>query len=129
MIGPGQPCWRAETASSLPAWPAPTMTSADSVVVSMISLITSADSSFIVRPVGLTIGPMGRQCNRVHHTAVQEGAMTRVRAHDYDDKRNVILSQAAALIARKGFDVATMMDVAEACGTSKSHLYHYFPGK
>jgi len=55
--------------------------------------------------------------------------MTRVRAHDYEDKRNVILGKAAALIARKGFDVATMMDVAEACGTSKSHLYHYFPSK
>jgi len=55
--------------------------------------------------------------------------MTRVRAHDYEDKRNVILRKAAALIARKGFDVATMMDVAQACGTSKSHLYHYFPSK
>jgi AcrR family transcriptional regulator len=55
--------------------------------------------------------------------------MTRVRAHDYEDKRNVILGKAAGLIARKGFDVATMMDVAQACGTSKSHLYHYFPGK
>jgi AcrR family transcriptional regulator len=55
--------------------------------------------------------------------------MTRVRAHDYDDKRSAILGKAAALIARKGFDVATMMDVAEACGTSKSHLYHYFPSK
>jgi AcrR family transcriptional regulator len=55
--------------------------------------------------------------------------MTRVRAHDYEDKRNAILGKAAALIARKGFDVATMMDVAQACGTSKSHLYHYFPSK
>ncbi|WP_048440327.1 TetR/AcrR family transcriptional regulator [Caenimonas sp. SL110] len=55
--------------------------------------------------------------------------MTRVRAHDYDDKRNAILGKAATLIARKGFDVATMMDVAQACGTSKSHLYHYFPSK
>ncbi|MES2631333.1 MAG: TetR/AcrR family transcriptional regulator [Pseudomonadota bacterium] len=55
--------------------------------------------------------------------------MTRVRANDYDDKRNAILGKAATLIARKGFDVATMMDVAQACGTSKSHLYHYFPSK
>lgn len=55
--------------------------------------------------------------------------MTRVRAHDYEGKRNVILCKAAGLIARKGFDVATMMDVAQACGTSKSHLYHYFPSK
>lgn len=55
--------------------------------------------------------------------------MTRVRADDYEDKKQSILDKAAALIARKGFDVATMMDVARACGTSKSHLYHYFPSK
>ncbi|HEY8358246.1 MAG TPA: TetR/AcrR family transcriptional regulator [Ramlibacter sp.] len=55
--------------------------------------------------------------------------MTRVRSEDYDSKKQVILDKAAALIARKGFDVATMMDVANACGTSKSHLYHYFPSK
>ncbi len=55
--------------------------------------------------------------------------MTRVRANDYEDKKQVILDKAAALIARKGFDLATMLDVAQACGTSKSHLYHYFPSK
>lgn len=55
--------------------------------------------------------------------------MTRVRADDYDDKKQTILDKAAALIARKGFDQATMMDVAQACGTSKSHIYHYFPSK
>jgi len=55
--------------------------------------------------------------------------MTRVRADDYEDKKQHILDKAAALIARKGFDVATMLDVAKACGTSKSHLYHYFPSK
>jgi AcrR family transcriptional regulator len=55
--------------------------------------------------------------------------MTRARADDYEDKKQAILDKAAALIARKGFEVATMMDVAKACGTSKSHLYHYFPSK
>ena len=55
--------------------------------------------------------------------------MTRVRSEDYDSKKQVILDKAAALIARKGFDQATMMDVANACGTSKSHIYHYFPSK
>jgi AcrR family transcriptional regulator len=55
--------------------------------------------------------------------------MTRERADNYEDKKQLILKKAAALIARKGFDVATMMDVARACGTSKSHLYHYFPSK
>lgn len=55
--------------------------------------------------------------------------MTRVRADDYEAKRQTILDKAAGLIARKGFDVATMMDVAKACGASKSHLYHYFSSK
>lgn len=55
--------------------------------------------------------------------------MTRVRADDYGDKKKSILDQAAALFARKGFEVTTMVEVANACGTSKSHLYHYFPGK
>jgi AcrR family transcriptional regulator len=55
--------------------------------------------------------------------------MTRVRAEDYEDKKKLILGKAARLIASKGFDVATMMDVAKACGASKSHLYHYFDSK
>jgi AcrR family transcriptional regulator len=55
--------------------------------------------------------------------------MTRVRAQDYGDKKQSILDRAAALFARKGFEVTTMVEVAAACGTSKSHLYHYFPGK
>ncbi len=55
--------------------------------------------------------------------------MTRVRALDYGDKKQSILDRAAALFAKKGFEVTTMIDVASACGTSKSHLYHYFPGK
>jgi AcrR family transcriptional regulator len=55
--------------------------------------------------------------------------MTRIRAQDYGDKKQSILDRAAALFAKKGFEVTTMIDVASACGTSKSHLYHYFPGK
>ena len=55
--------------------------------------------------------------------------MTRARAENYEVKKHAILDKAAALIARKGFDVATMLDVAQACGASKSHLYHYFPSK
>src|ERR1700712_2386697 len=55
--------------------------------------------------------------------------MTRVRAQDYDDKKQSILDRAAKLFAAKGFEVTTMVEVAAACGTSKSHLYHYFPGK
>jgi AcrR family transcriptional regulator len=55
--------------------------------------------------------------------------MTRVRANDYELKKQVILDSAVALIAQKGFDGATMSDVAAACGASKSHLYHYFSSK
>jgi len=55
--------------------------------------------------------------------------MTRVRADDYGDKKQSILNRAATLFARKGFELTTMVDVSTACGTSKSHLYHYFPGK
>ena len=55
--------------------------------------------------------------------------MTRARADDYSEKKQSILDRAAELFARKGFDATTMIDVANACGSSKSHLYHYFPGK
>jgi AcrR family transcriptional regulator len=55
--------------------------------------------------------------------------MTRKRADDYEDKKRLILKRAAAIIARKGFEGATMMDVAKACNASKSHIYHYFLSK
>ncbi len=55
--------------------------------------------------------------------------MTRPRALDYDDKKQHILREAARLFGRRGSESTTMNDVAQACGTSKSHLYHYFDGK
>lgn len=55
--------------------------------------------------------------------------MSRVRADDYDDKKQLILQRAAELFALKGFGSTTMVDVAKACAASKSHLYHYFPHK
>lgn len=55
--------------------------------------------------------------------------MTRERADDYDDKKQAILDRAAGLFGRRGFDSATMNEIARACGTSKSHLYHYFSSK
>jgi AcrR family transcriptional regulator len=55
--------------------------------------------------------------------------MTRVRADDYGDKKQLILDRAAACFAQRGFDGTTMVEVAQACGTSKSHLYHYFARK
>lgn len=55
--------------------------------------------------------------------------MSRTRADDYDEKKRLILKSAADLFASKGFGSATMIDVAQACGASKSRLYHYFSSK
>jgi AcrR family transcriptional regulator len=55
--------------------------------------------------------------------------MSRVRADDYDDKRQGILDAAAVLFARSGYANVKMADIARQCGASKSMLYHYFPRK
>lgn len=55
--------------------------------------------------------------------------MPRVRAADYDAKAQAIMDRAAALFARTGYPNAKMLDLARACGASKSMLYHYFPTK
>lgn len=55
--------------------------------------------------------------------------MSRVRADDYDAKYQSILDSAAALFADVGYPSAKMLDIAKACGASKSMLYHYFPAK
>jgi AcrR family transcriptional regulator len=55
--------------------------------------------------------------------------MSRVRADDYEDKRQAILDAAAVLFAQSGYANVKMMDIAKACGASKSMLYHYFPKK
>jgi TetR/AcrR family transcriptional regulator, cholesterol catabolism regulator len=40
-----------------------------------------------------------------------------------------ILTQAAQVFARKGYEGASMRDIAEACNISKSLLYHHFKSK
>ncbi|MDQ8730752.1 TetR/AcrR family transcriptional regulator [Bradyrhizobium sp. LHD-71] len=40
-----------------------------------------------------------------------------------------ILSEAAQIFARKGYEGASMRDIAEACDISKSLLYHHFKSK
>lgn len=40
-----------------------------------------------------------------------------------------ILTESARIFARKGYDGASMRDIAEACGISKSLLYHHFASK
>lgn len=55
--------------------------------------------------------------------------MARTRAADYDLKQNSILCEAARLFARDGYDRTSMASLAEACGTSKALLYHYYKNK
>lgn len=55
--------------------------------------------------------------------------MPRVQAKNYDVKREFIIAKAAGLFSKSGYPNARMIDIAEACGASKSMLYHYFPKK
>lgn len=55
--------------------------------------------------------------------------MARTQANDYEERRAEIVEHAARLFAERGFLGASIADLAEACGTSKSLLYHYYPSK
>ncbi len=55
--------------------------------------------------------------------------MARPKASDYDDQRDRILALATAAFAETGYPSASMSQLAQACGTSKARLYHYFPSK
>jgi len=55
--------------------------------------------------------------------------MGRGRHAGYDEQREMILAQAAALFARGGYPGTSMNQVAEACGLSKATLYHYYRDK
>ena len=55
--------------------------------------------------------------------------MARPRAADYTIQRDRILALAVEAFARTGYPGASMAMLAQACGTSKAALYHYFPGK
>jgi AcrR family transcriptional regulator len=55
--------------------------------------------------------------------------MARTQAADYDQRRDAILDIAARLFARAGFAETSMSALADACGMSKSLLYHYYPSK
>ena len=55
--------------------------------------------------------------------------MARTQAADYDERKEAILSHAAALFAEKGYLGTSVMDIARACGSSKALLYHYYPSK
>ncbi|MBK6716979.1 MAG: TetR family transcriptional regulator [Burkholderiales bacterium] len=55
--------------------------------------------------------------------------MARGRSAGYDDQREAILAQAAALFAQQGYTGTSMNAVAAACGVSKPALYHYVRDK
>ena len=55
--------------------------------------------------------------------------MPRVRADDYEEKRNNILNVASTLFAEFGYTGTRLEEIAENCGVSKSMLYHYFKKK
>lgn len=55
--------------------------------------------------------------------------MARPQSPDYDKRRDAIVATAARLFARRGFQGASVADLAKACETSKSLVYHYFPSK
>ena len=55
--------------------------------------------------------------------------MARPQSPEYDKRRAAIVATAATLYARDGFTGASVADLAKACNTSKSLVYHYFPSK
>ncbi|HST36621.1 MAG TPA: TetR/AcrR family transcriptional regulator, partial [Allosphingosinicella sp.] len=55
--------------------------------------------------------------------------MARPQSPDYDKRREAILAAAAELYAKKGFSGASVAELARACRSSKSLIYHYFPSK
>lgn len=55
--------------------------------------------------------------------------MARTQAADYEERREAIVERAADLFASRGFLGTSVSDIAKACQTSKSLLYHYYPSK
>lgn len=55
--------------------------------------------------------------------------MARTQAADYEQRREAILAQAARVFAASGFKGTSVADLAAACETSKSLIYHYYPSK
>jgi AcrR family transcriptional regulator len=55
--------------------------------------------------------------------------VARTKAADYDEKRNLIMEKAAHAFARDSFAAASLSSLAEACGVSKSLIYHYYRSK
>ena len=55
--------------------------------------------------------------------------MVRPRADNYEQRRAEILDAAAEMFAEKGFDGASLFQIARKCGVSKALVYHYYQSK
>lgn len=55
--------------------------------------------------------------------------MARTISPHYDQRRDAIVQKAARLYAQNGFLGASISDLAKACKTSKSLIYHYYASK
>lgn len=55
--------------------------------------------------------------------------MARPQAPDFEERREAIVDKASQLFADKGFLGTSVSQIADACGASKSLLYHYYPSK
>jgi len=55
--------------------------------------------------------------------------MARTQAADYEERRAAIVEAAAELYARDGFLGASVAQLADALGASKSLIYHYYGSK
>lgn len=54
----------------------------------------------------------------------------RVRDPEHaEERRRQILAGAAQVFGRKGYQAASMEDIAQEAGLAKGHIYHYFTGK
>lgn len=55
--------------------------------------------------------------------------MARPQAADYEDRKELIVDEAAKLFAAQSFLGTSISDIAKACDFSKSLLYHYYDSK
>jgi AcrR family transcriptional regulator len=55
--------------------------------------------------------------------------MARTQSKNYPEVRESILKSAARLFAAKGYPNSTILDLANACNSSRGALYHYFDSK
>ena len=55
--------------------------------------------------------------------------MARPTAPDHDDEAAAVLAAAGQVFAQRGYEGATMLDVAQAAGFSTAGVYHYFASK